>query len=256
MGPTHRLTVTTDVTLKALDEEVLPQAQAIDGRYTVDMSSLRFISAASAVNLLLFLQYLRQKSGEPPRLIPPESPDVASLLGNIRFFVFAENTCDIDKGYWLSKGLKFPALSHADLTRRRIFQITRIQDCSEPGASYERLGVSTDSLMHKLAIMGGGRFGELGVVYTELCKNIFEHSHSHGYVAALVLPSKVQYPCTFRITVGDLGVGIFESLSALYEHDPKQFSLRFGPVWDEPKATDIAFAAGTTSKVQRQDIIG
>lgn len=88
------------------------------------------------------------------------------------------------------------------------------------------------------------------IVFTELSANIFEHSQSYGYIAA-----QLHYR-VFRLAVGDLGIGIFKSLQPYYLKDPEGFGQRFGPMWNEPKALDIAFVPGVSSKVARGRVGG
>ena len=52
----------------------------------------------------------------------------------------------------------------------------------------------------------------------------------------------------FRLFIGDLGIGIYESLDDFYRTNYENFERRFGPAWDELKAVDIAFAPGVSSK--------
>ena len=53
------------------------------------------------------------------------------------------------------------------------------------------------------------------------------------------------------ISIGDLGIGIFESLKPFYyeyEYGIDGFEREFGPLWNEPKALDITFSPKVSSK--------
>ncbi len=236
------LSISKEVNLKMLDDEFLPQIKEGVKRCIVDLSNLRFITAPDAATLLLLLHYLEITSEAELILIPPGNPAILSFLSNVRFFTLAQNFSTITKS--------FPEpINLNKLAKRNILEIKHIPTLSTEIEFADWLSKSMqNTILGKMGRFGGGHFKELPSIYTELCKNIFEHSQSFGYVAAQILPSR-----QIKITIGDLGIGIFKSLTSFYDENIDRFKRRFGPMWDEAKALDIAFASGVSSKLTESD---
>jgi hypothetical protein len=239
----YRLSISAQVSLKTLDDDLLPQLQEAASRYIVDLSDLGYLVAPDAVNLLLLLGYLERISQEQPILIPPSDTRVMSFLSNVRFFVMAENLCLLNKVHPIP-----PPVDSRVMAKRNILEIKQIVARQTEEGFYNWLGRQiANTVIEKFSKLAGGRYAYLTEVFLELCKNIFEHSGSLGYIAAQVYPPESP-SSEFHITVGDLGIGLFDSLVSYYKEDNEEFERKHGPIWDEAKALDLAFAPGVSSK--------
>lgn len=250
----HKLSISEEINLKELDDGLLAALYEQDGsprevdRYVVDLSDLSFSMAPSLVNVLLLIGYLAQISKSEPILIPPNSATVTHFLSDLRFFVLAESLCILDK----TRSIPSPVNSE-QMAKRDILEVKHIPIQQTEEGFYNWLGQSTsNTIVGKFSRLADGRFAPLATVYIELCKNIFEHSRSFGYVAAQVYRRSASSP-VFHATIGDLGIGIHESLHPFYTGDVAEFDRRYGPLWDEAKALDLAFAAGVSSKPKSGD---
>jgi hypothetical protein len=237
----HRLAISTGTSLQILDDALLPQIgqNARSSQYVFDLSNLSLITAPDAVNLLLLLGYVENVSQKKPILVLPNSPSVVSFLSNVRFFVLAESRCKLVK----TKPLPDP-VTNAVMAERNILVIKYMSHQEDLESFYDLLiEPLVHSVLNKLnLLLSADSNMNLSSVFTELCKNVFEHSGSFGYVAAQKISSVLQ------ITIGDLGIGIFETLKAYYLSNVEAFDRRHGPVWNEAKALDIAFVPGVSAK--------
>lgn len=234
-----RLEISNELSLKLLDDVLLdlPSPNEIE-EITVDLSDLRYQQVTGVVNLLLLLGYLDQNCKHRPLLIPPATESTRRFLSNARLFALAESYCVVD----MTRPIPEPVPAR-EMAQRSILETKHIPPRETDAGFVNRLSRHLkNSIIEKLAILGDGRFAFLADVYLELSTNIFEHSQSFGFVAAQERDSM------FQITIGDLGIGLFRSLQAFYEIDIERFNWKYGPLWDEAKALDIAFAAGASAK--------
>lgn len=242
----YRLEVNEGTSLKFLDTVLLPQIREVEA-YSIDLSGLKFLGSPDAVNLLLFIGYLGKISKSQLELTPPSRPDVVSFLSNMRFFVLAESLCFINKVRPIPQ-----AAEPQQMAKRDILEIKHIPIIKTLEGYENWLGINTPkAIIDKLNKLQRGRGDStLGQVFFELSKNIFEHSKSFGYVAA-----QVDRELSLHITIGDLGIGIFESLQ-VYHDWQADFDEKFGPLWDEAKALDIAFAPAVSRKTAKENQLG
>jgi hypothetical protein len=230
-----------EVTLRGLDEELLPHI-CDASQYIVDLSGLRYIELPNAVYLLLLIGYLKERSGQKPLLVPPDNENVLSFLTNMKFFVLAENHSLCTQAINLAPGHVEQAL-----------EIKYLPAALTPeGIENSLTYIQQNTIIDKLVDLGAGQFAGLATPFRELARNVHEHSGSYGYIAAQLEP-KVADAQRFHLAVGDLGIGIQRSLAPFYESNQRRFERAFGPVWDEAKALDVAFAPGVSSKA-KQDL--
>ena len=238
MGSVHQITISQDINLHILDDYLLPQAREKADQYQVDLSKAQFISAPGGVILLLFLQYLKQRS-KNVIVIPPENKSLFIFLGQINFYTLLQNmNAEIVDEIWL-----FEPLDPMHLAKKTILEIKYISAKMTPEGYQNWLSKSIENtIIDKINNLSHQNIKDLSRIFWELTSNVHEHSLSFGYTAAQRIQNKL------GLCVGDLGIGIFQSLSPFYHDNCDKFEQRFGPLWDEPKSLDIAFARGVSSK--------
>jgi hypothetical protein len=232
--------------METLDNNILGELHTGVDQYVVDLSELKYIPAPNAVYLLLLIEYLKRISATDPLLLPPTSEQVISFLSNIHFLVLVESVCDINKPH------PFPEpVDPKIMARRAIMEIKHIPVPAKmpSGTFYTWVGKSVkNTIIDKLSKISEGQLNALANVYIELVKNIHEHSGSSGYVAAQKLTQKDTRSPRLVIAIGDLGIGMKKSLDAWFTMKKTEREKRYGPVWDDGKAIDVAFCPGVTSK--------
>ena len=237
MDAPNRIAISSDVTLQTLDEYLIPLSKNIGDTCYIDLSKASFITAPGGAVILLFLQYLKTKCKDII-ILPPKNKNTLLFLSNIKFLTLAQHICDIDLA-------SFPEpVDHARLSKSNILEIIYIYpNMTEFGYSDWLSRNTINTIVGKIDRLGSGKFENLSRVFLELTSNVFEHSKSFGYIAA----QKIDHS-KFKLFIGDLGIGLYKSLYGFYATNCENFERRFGPAWDEPKALDVAFVPGISSK--------
>jgi len=244
-----------DVTLQNLDDVLLPlipmnKSQSSpspeDRQYIVDLSRLEYLKLTDAVNLLLLIGYLETGNGPKVLLIPPRAERPNEFLSAMRFFVLAENHCLITNANVIPQPV--------DVKEKKILEIKHIpSQLTDTGFANWLSKNTTNTIIDKLTMLADDELGGLlASAFMELCENVHEHSRSYGYIAAQVVePRDPDSPEQFQLTIGDLGIGLYEGLRGFHDEEIRGFERAYGPLWDEMKALDIAFTPGVSFKAKR-----
>ena len=238
MSSIDHIKISSDITLHELDEHLLLEAKNLTQGCYIDLSDASYITAPGSVILLLYLQYLKDQ-GKDITVIPPRKEQTLQFLSNIRFLTEIQKICEL-------KLLNFPKpVDRQQLSKWYILEVINIYPRMTETAYREWFSQSTaNTIIDKISKLNSSSFEDLSTVYLELVDNVFEHSKSSGYISAQKIDRKL------RLCIGDLGIGIEKSLIPFYEKAVAigKFDRKYGPIWDEPKALDIAFIPGVSGK--------
>lgn len=171
-------------------------------RVNVDLSSVQFVEPSGSVSLMLLLKYLLWKEH---RLILtlPDDPAPRGYMSFIRWFEDLPDNVVIKND---ATDLQVASMDHDFL-----LPLTQITKNSDPSKVATRLGhLTMDNLNYSQKTASN-----LAKIVSELAENIVLHSESWigGYVAAQVYNHhNPDAPAFVKIAIGDLGIGIKESL--------------------------------------------
>lgn len=203
-------------------------SQATAHRLLFDATHVRWADPYGMVGLLA-LGHVARERGELPILKLPESPDVLSYMGRMKFFEHADGIFELNGTRVRGRDggsdvlLEITAInSHADvhtvvdLVNRRGTDILRSQ------LHYPL----TESI-------------QFSVVLSEVCQNIIEHAEAGGWVATQTYNwSKKLGRRVVVIAVMDLGIGFRASLASAHAARHSR--------WDDAAALEAAFMHGQT----------
>jgi hypothetical protein len=223
--------------LDVINRELLTSNKQV----TFDLSDMEFCSAPGAMNLILVLAYSAKKGNENI-LIPPRSMKVQSFLNFVGFDTFAQNYVNLTKRFFSSIDDEKKISNQNILRIIHLFPPANDEDFDQWAGQ-----IINNKIVRKFTFLLDGRYQSLITIFSELSRNIFEHSESYGYLAAQVIEN------SFIVSIGDLGIGIYKSLTPYYR---KYGVEEYGPLWNELKAIDISFGQYVSRKNTDHEIIG
>ncbi len=173
--------ITEDINLSNLDDFLslyIPERET--HKIFIELSDASYITAPGAAMILLYLQYLKTVTRSSELIInPPKNKNTRFFLNNIRFFVHAQRFCSIS-GPQLP-----PVIEKSVLMKWNILHILFIPpDLSEQ--TYRKwIGYQTSkTIIDKVDKLTNNQINDLGRIFFELARNVFDHSNSFGYIAA------------------------------------------------------------------------
>jgi len=215
---------------RTLDQVLDAAARAPEGRVLLDGRHVRWVDPNGMVGLLAAGQYLRDRSGVPPRFQMPEHPDVPGYMARMGFFNAAEGV--------LETGPKPGRRTGGD--SQVLLEITPISTNADVHEVVDRVQSTAGMILSETLRYPPTAVLSFSVVLSEVCQNILEHAESPGWVAAQAYNwQKRLGRHVLVIAVADLGRGFRGSLAP--EH-----SARFGDRWGDATALEAAFMHGLT----------
>lgn len=215
---------------RTMDEVLDAAARAPEGRTLLDGRHVRWVDPNGMLGVLAAGQYLRERTGAPPRFQMPEHPDVPGYMARMGFARAAEGI--LEMGQWPSR--------RAGGESSVLLEITPISTNADVHEVVERVqstagAILSDTLQYPLSAVV-----QFSVILSEVCQNILEHAEAPGWVAAQSYNwQKRLGRNVLVIAVADLGRGFRGSLAP--EH-----SARFGDRWGDATALEAAFIHGLT----------
>ena len=215
---------------RTLDEVLDAVAQAPEGRSLLDARHVRWVDPCGMVGLLSAGQYLRDRSGEPPRFSPPEHPDIPGYMARMGFFQAAEGILEMGTRPGRRGGRDSSVL----------LQITPISTNADVHSVVDRVQATAGTILSETLHYPLSAVIQFSVILSEVCQNILEHADAPGWVAAQAYNwQKRLGRHVLVIAVMDMGRGFRGSLAP--EH-----SANYGDRWGDGAALEAAFLRGLT----------
>lgn len=199
-------------TLNASNMEYFIPSEESGSGIILSLKNIKFADPYGVIMLILLIKHLRSRSINV-RIIPPISVDVLNWLERMNFFVEIENDCEFTSDVsHLRSNVRNPS--------RSLKEITHI-------TSENKVTSVVEVLAHILIEDYGF---EPNVVYRlcgvmiETFQNIPQHSNPTDKIDPYGIAAIQSYKDHFYLVVGDIGVGIKESISLNPKYRKKNFT--------------------------------
>lgn len=199
-------------TLNASNMEYFILPECIENEVTISLKNIKFADPYGVIMLILLIKHLRSRSINV-KIIPPISLDVLNWLERMNFFAEVENDCEFTSDVLhLRSNTRNPS--------RSLKEITHI-------TSENRITSVVEVLAHILIEDYGF---EPNIVYRlcgvmiETFQNIPQHSNPKDKIDPYGIAAIQSYKDHFYLVVGDIGVGIKESLNLNPKYRKKNFT--------------------------------
>lgn len=213
-------------------DEFFDEVSRLDAERTLfDARHVRWVDPNGMVALLVAGAVAGRRSGERPRLEPPESADVTGYLARMGFFEQAQEVFEVSK-----RPGRRPSAGGSDV----LLEITRIAANADVHAVVDRVQRGAGEILSSRLGYPPSAVVQFSVILSEVCQNILEHSESEGWVAAQAYNwARRLGRYVVVISVMDMGRGFRGSLG-------DQHSARYGDRWGDATALEAAFLHGLT----------
>ncbi|MER3446914.1 MAG: hypothetical protein C4291_08765 [Candidatus Dadabacteria bacterium] len=199
-------------TLNASSVEYFISPEDWRGEVIISLKNIKFVDPYGVIMLILLIKHLRSRSINV-KITPPISLDVLNWLERMNFFAEIENDCEFTSDVLhLRSNVRNPS--------RSLKEITHI-------TSENRVTSVVEVLAHILIEDYGF---EPNIVYRlcgvmiETFQNIPQHSNPGDKVDPYGIAAIQSYKDHFYLVVGDIGVGIKESLNLNPKYRKKNFT--------------------------------
>lgn len=217
---------------RSFDQVVRAVAEAEGARVLFDATHVRWVDPYGMVGLLC-LGELARRSGERPVLKLPESADVVSYLGRMRFFPHAEPIFEASGA---------PRRSHAEGGSDVLLEVTAVNSHADVHAVVDLVNERGIAILTRQLHYPVREAFQFSVILSEVCQNIIEHAEAPGWVATQTYTwtKKMGGRRVVVIAVMDLGIGFRKSLASTH-------ATRYPEgAWDDAAALESAFMHGQT----------
>ncbi|HSG48726.1 MAG TPA: hypothetical protein VLA43_12980 [Longimicrobiales bacterium] len=215
---------------RTLDQVLDAASRTTEGRVLLDARHVRWVDPNGMVGLLAAGQFLRERTGAPPRFQMPEHPDVPGYMARMGFFQAAEGILEL--------GQRPARRGGGD--SQVLLEITPISTNADVHEVVDRVQSTAGNILSQTLQYPLSAVIQFSVILSEVCQNILEHADAPGWVAAQAYNwQKRLGRHVLVIAVADLGRGFRGSLAP--EH-----SARFGDRWGDATALEAAFIHGLT----------
>lgn len=214
---------------RSLDALVRAVERIDEDHVLFDARRLRWIDPVGLTGLLAAGRVVAERRGRAPRIELPESGEVRSYLGRMRFgegagAVFSE------AGRLASSG------GASDV----LLEVTSVSENSDVHEVVDRVQDRAGAILARSLGYPPAAVVQFSVILSEVCQNIVEHAGSEGWVAAQTYSwARRLGRNVVVISVADVGRGFRGSLAD--EH-----AARFGDRWGDASALEAAFIHGLT----------